>query len=224
MSIVTCLTEGCTFKPYHKGQCHKHYVRVGRPKPRPCSIDGCEKRAKCQELCDMHYTRLRRHNNPLTITNMDRTMTADERLRYIGWTETVAGCWEFNGPKRHGYGQINMPWKRNEIASRAAYITWVGEIAEGLFVCHECDNPACINPRHLFLGSHDVNMDDCRAKGRHTRGEKVWCSVLTEAESASIRALYASGRYNQYELASKFGTSQTNISQIVRRRTWKHVA
>jgi hypothetical protein len=224
MTNTTCITEGCERKQYFRGQCHGHYVRVGRPKPRQCSMEGCEKRARCQELCDMHYTRMRRHDDPAALMNADRTLTSDERLRRYGWTVTDADCWEFNGPKRHGYGQISIKGNRSAIASRVAYETWVGEIGEDMFVCHQCDNPACINPEHLFLGTHDENMDDCKAKKRNVHGVRQHIAKLTDTTSAEIRDLYSTGMYRQRDIAEIYGVSQTNVSQIVRRKTWKHVA
>jgi hypothetical protein len=224
MSDSTCSTETCERKVYYRGKCHKHYVRVGRPQPRPCSIDGCEKTARCQELCDMHYTRLRRHGEPTAIMNADRELSDSERLERYGWTITELGCWEFNGPTRHGYGQISVRGNRSAIASRVAYEAWIGPISEDLFVCHRCDNPICINPSHLFLGTHDENMDDCKSKMRHMHGERAWKAKVTADEAATIRDLYATGRYTQAQIGRMYGLRQTGVSAIVRRVNWKHVA
>lgn len=224
MTNTTCVTDGCERKQYFRGQCHGHYVRVGRPKPRPCSMEGCEKRARCQELCDMHYTRLRRHDDPAAIMNADRTLSSDERLRRYGWTVTDRECWEFNGPRRNGYGQISITGNRSAIASRVAYETWVGEIGEGMFVCHQCDNPACINPAHLFLGTHEENMDDCKSKKRHAFGERQGGAILTEEQAVQVREMYATGAYTQKELGKMFGVCQTAISATTRKVNWKHVA
>ena len=224
MTNTTCTTDGCERKVYFKGQCHGHYVRVGRPKPKPCRMDDCETKAISQGLCDMHYTRLRRHGDPAVIRNADRKLDGAARLERYGWTVAAAGCWEFNGPTRHGYGQISIRGNRSAVASRVAYESWVGEIGEGMFVCHRCDNPICINPSHLFLGTHDENMDDCRTKMRHQHGERAWKAKVTEDQSVEIRNLYATGRYTQAEVGRMFGLGQTGISAIVRRVNWKHVA
>lgn len=224
MNNTTCSTDECERKVYFKGKCHGHYVRVGRPKPKPCRMDDCDIKAISQGLCDMHYTRLRRHGDPAVIRNADRKLDSAARLERYGWTVTDAGCWEFNGPTRHGYGQISIRGNRSAVASRVAYDAWVGEIGEGMFVCHSCDNPVCINPRHLFLGTHDENMDDCRAKMRHQHGERTWMAKVTEDQSVEIRNLYATGRYTQAEVGRMFGLGQTSVSAIVRRVNWKHVA
>lgn len=224
MTKSTCSVEGCERKEYFRTKCHGHYVRVGRPKPRECRMDGCEKRARCQELCDMHYTRERRHGDPAAIMNADRTLDIADRLERVGWTVKESGCWEFAGPLRHGYGQISIRGNRSEIASRAAYMAWVGEIGEGLFVCHSCDNPPCINPAHLFLGSHDDNMRDCKAKMRHRYGERQWMAILTESQAVEVRDLYATGAYTQKDLGRMFGVGQTTISAVTRKVNWRHIA
>lgn len=224
MNESTCTTDNCERKVYFKGKCHGHYVRVGRPKPRPCSIEGCEKRARCQELCDMHYTRMRRHGDPTAIMNADRTLNIAERLEHAGWTVTASGCWEFNGSRRHGYGQIALAGKRNEIASRAAYMAWVGPIEAGLFVCHRCDNPPCINPAHLFLGSHDENVQDCVSKSRNVHGVRQWKSKLTDEDARGVRETYATGLYTQRQVGEMFGIVQTTVSAVITGKHWKHVA
>lgn len=224
MTNTTCITEGCERKQYYRGQCHGHYVRVGRPKPRPCSMEGCEKRAKSQELCDMHYTRLRRHNDPAAIMNADRELSSAARLERYGWTVTASGCWNFNGPTRNGYGQLSIRGNRSAIASRVAYEAWNGPIGEGMFVCHRCDNPTCINPAHLFLGTHEENMDDCKSKKRHAFGERQGGSILTEEQAVQVREMYATGAYTQKDLGDMFGVCQTAISATTRRVNWKYVA
>lgn len=224
MTNTTCSTDNCERKVYFRGQCHGHYVRVGRPKPRACSMEGCDKSARSQELCEMHYTRLRRHGDPEAIMNADRELSISERMERYGWTVTDSGCWEFNGPLRNGYGQISVPGNRSEIASRAAYMAWVGPIEDGLYVCHKCDNPPCINPAHLFLGTHDENVQDSVSKKRHQYGTRQWLAKLTDDEALAVREMYATGRYTQKQVGQVFGIGQTAVSAIVRRVNWKHVA
>ena len=76
-----------------------------------------------------------------------------------------SGCWQWQLALRNTYGVMKYSGK-NESAHRLSYLAFRGKIPDGLLVCHTCDNPACINPKHLFLGTHSDNMQDCSKKGR----------------------------------------------------------
>jgi len=93
-----------------------------------------------------------------------------------------------------------------------------------LCVLHDCDNPPCVNPLHLFLGTHQDNRDDCCSKGRHNRGEKQGISKLAEEKVRWIRKLYAGRHGTQQEIGALFGVSPNTIGCVVRRKTWAHVA
>lgn len=129
-------------------------------------------------------------------------------------------CWEWphaRGPK--GYGR-QVAEGRAQYVHRLSYRAFNGPIPEGQNVCHECDNPPCWNPAHLFAGTDLDNVTDRESKGRGQRGERHYGSKLTEADVRAIRASALSGP----ELGRQYGVSPFTIYKILDRRSWKHVA
>ena len=118
-----------------------------------------------------------------------------------------------------GYAQIWFERKRYYV-HRLSYELHNGPIPKGIEVCHTCDVPSCINPSHLFLGTHKENMQDRAAKKRGCRGGKHHWSKLTEADVANIRAERAAGKTLR-QIAPLFGVTHSAISAIVIGRTWK---
>ncbi|HEY2618026.1 MAG TPA: HNH endonuclease signature motif containing protein [Acetobacteraceae bacterium] len=128
-------------------------------------------------------------------------------------------CWPWLGAiGKDGYGRLKIS-QRMIRAHRASYKFYRGPIAEGLLVCHRCDNPPCVNPAHLFLGSPADNSRDAAIKGRMARGEGVWRAILTPGDVLSIDA--ASGRYQ--DIADAIGTTKAAVAAVKQRRTWRHL-
>jgi len=117
-----------------------------------------------------------------------------------------------------GYGQISAHG-RTQSAHRISYELYNGDIPKGMLVLHECDNPSCVNPAHLFIGTQKENMDDMSSKERSLAGEKHPSSKLTAEQVIEIRL----SDLSQKKLAKKFNTSQARISQIIRRVAWAHI-
>jgi hypothetical protein len=98
----------------------------------------------------------------------------------------------------------------------------MSHISEKLFVCHKCDNPGCINPSHLFLGTGYDNIQDMVSKGRQARGAMISTARLTEEVVLNIRDKFKQGSTIR-GLAREYGVGKTTISHIVKRETWKHI-
>jgi hypothetical protein len=142
--------------------------------------------------------------------------------------EPNTGCYLWEGcTTKNGYGIIKHKQARhNNGAHRVAWELANGPIPDGLLVLHRCDTPLCVNPKHLFLGTHQDNMADMHAKrrGSKLRGEQKWNAKLTEDDVREIRAAYRNGNTSRRKLAAQFGMSRTHIGNIVRGEKWKHVA
>lgn len=164
-----------------------------------------------------------------------------------------AGCWEWIGKRRKikrgdgsivdGYGiysYTDLSVDPNPVvgAHRVAWTKTYGLIPSGMSVLHRCDNPPCCRPDHLFLGTLPDNMKDKVSKGRQSRGPRHAAATrrgggspsgsshrlakITEADVIEIRRMYASGSLQQ-AIGLRFGITQRSVSNIIRRKTWRHV-
>ncbi len=123
-------------------------------------------------------------------------------------------CWECATAPNGEYGRIRINGKQH-LSHRVSWEVHNGVIPCGMFVCHRCDNPRCINPEHLFLGTHSANMADMSSKGRRRRitavfGERHGRAKITDAEVESIRSSGASAK----NLALYYGVSDRQIRHI----------
>jgi hypothetical protein len=134
------------------------------------------------------------------------------------------GCWEWQGGKDYcGYGVLNNHQKKVK-AHRAAWMIDRGKVIQsGFCVLHTCDNPGCVNPDHLFLGTPGDNARDRKAKGRKgdITGEKNGRAKLTPNQVNLIRALFESGKFTKVHLGKLFCVTDVQIGQIVRYKNWK---
>lgn len=168
-----------------------------------------------------HYATGHRRGSRMRENALDRFM---QRIDRSGGDES---CWEWTaGKSSRGYGTITVGGV-NLGAHRFAFENFVGPIPDGMYVCHKCDNPACCNPSHLFLGTALDNNRDRNSKGRANRavGERARHALLTSEEVLEIRRTYRQGSsdFNQPALALRFGVSQSTISDIVLGKKWKHL-
>ena len=165
--------------------------------------------------------------------------------RFWSRVDKAGECWVWTGGTMGwGYGYFDLAGSRHG-AHRISWMLARGPIPAGLFVCHRCDNPPCVNPDHLFVGTQFDNMADARAKGRlsptifdgtqvelmrlgrhpgrQARGERVATAKLTEGQVREIRRRLAEGA-NQSALAREYGVVHQLVSRIASRGIWKHVA
>ena len=162
-------------------------------------------------------------------------------------------CWLWKGTKRRrGYGAVHIHGNKYLSAHRVSWILANGPIPPGFCVCHSCDNPPCVRPEHLFLGTNAENTADSTAKGRRASGDRNGARLYPERVSQGIRdsisrmsgprppfgIAHGSAKLSedavrnirraylagkrQQELADRYGVSQVAISKIVLMKTWKH--
>ena len=124
-------------------------------------------------------------------------------------------------PNKKGYFQINRNYKIMKI-HRYIWEECFGNIPQKMCVCHKCDNPGCINPEHLFLGTIQENNIDKIKKGRQIRGEKIGAAKLKKTNVIQIRKEYVLG-LSQKELSKKYNVHKSTIHGIVTMKTWKHL-
>jgi len=135
------------------------------------------------------------------------------------WPVPESGCWIWVGAwDEKGYGRVYSAGQTYEYAHRASYRLHLGQAADGLHVCHKCDTPACVNPDHLFLGTHAENMADRSKKNRCSRARTT--SKLSAAQVVRIRELLSEGLL-QTEIAAIFGVKQPCIWKIKAGLSWK---
>lgn len=138
------------------------------------------------------------------------------------------GCWEWTaGTFRQtiGYGAFKVReggrWVRRG-AHRVAWALTFGPVPVGMFVLHKCDNPRCVRPEHLFLGTHAENMADRTRKGRQVGGEDHWAARMTAADVLRARALVAGGMTIR-DAARDLGKHESAVGNAVNGKTWKHL-
>lgn len=188
----------------------------------------------------MHYCRWRTHGDVLY--PVEAQVHGGSALdRYWAKVDRSAGpeaCWPWKG----GCQRYGIFWDGTHRANgspvmvkahRWTYEQFVGPIPDGYSVCHRCDNPPCVNPAHLFLGSQTDNMRDMVSKGRNVkpvcppsakaRGGRNGSAKIGALQVRAIRARYAAGGVSQQALADEYGITQTAVSSIVKRKTWQHI-
>lgn len=172
------------------------------------------------------------NNSLLSTMKLDEIDLPNVAERFWSKVDKSDNCWLWTAGTIKGYGAFGMK-KRGSwgwtAAHRIAYLLEYGEIPNGLFVCHRCDNRRCVNPKHLFVGTPKDNSQDALKKSRlksgwHLRGadkgERNPRAKLTRKDVDTIRSRYAAGDVTQKSLAKEFGVVRSHIGQIVRGEQW----
>lgn len=145
---------------------------------------------------------------------------------WIKFDRPKEGCWEWKASRTtFGYGLIGRFGRGNLIqAHRLAWLLFNGPIPDGLCVLHKCDNPPCVRPGHLFLGTKKDNSIDRNKKGRNScrKGENNGRSKLTVDKVKQIRKLRRQGLELQ-QLSKMFATPISTIIKVVYKQTWTHI-
>jgi len=152
------------------------------------------------------------------LTEFKKTPPLERFFSYIKKKKNKCWEWQLQGDK-NGYGSFSITGKAREAlrAHRASWILFVGEIPKGMLVCHKCDNPPCVNPKHLFLGTNNDNMIDKMLKDRQTKGENVNTNILNREQVIKIRK----SPKTPLQLAEEFGITRASIYDILTFRSWK---
>jgi hypothetical protein len=149
--------------------------------------------------------------------------------RFWAKVDKTQDCWLWIGAQmqlRNGYGNygiflLTLEPIRKVLAHRAIWELTYEPIPEGLFVCHSCDNPPCVRPSHLFLGTAADNNSDAIQKGRWSCGEQAGKAKLTEGQVLEIRDLSSS--LSNRAIAKQFGIGHSQVQRIAVGQTWRHL-
>ena len=185
-----------------------------------CYYEGCSEIAEIKGLCLKHYN--------LWLGNVDgkgnRGRSLKERFWSFVWMPKKDGCWLWRGSvSSGGYGMLQVATKTSRRAHRVSWELHFGMIQGDVCVLHTCDNPLCVNPKHLWLGSHADNMNDMSERGRSfSRGESNNNSKLTEDDVLEIRRLLKISHLVQRDIAKKFEVTATLVSSIKYYKNWNY--
>lgn len=157
----------------------------------------------------------------------------EERFWQLVAGGDAEACWIWRGaPDVKGYGRLYLPSRREQmLAHRASWIIHHGAIPDGLCVLHDCpsgDNPLCVNPNHLWIGTRAENNADAKAKGRSVPpqphpGDSHPQAKLSSVKVVAIRQAYRSGQRTQREIAIAYGVSESAVNDVLNGRRWGHV-
>lgn len=199
-----------------------------QPTEETCSFPGCTRAVKVRSrrLCGTHYHSEWRSGRLVRVTPADRFWAC---VNKEGRVHPVHGqCWEWTGrTEGKGYGRLSVCGEPI-LAHRYSWTLCVGSIPDDMKVLHKCDNPACVNPGHLFLGTYADNNADRNAKGRQAKGENSGKAVLTDELVRELRAAVDGckdpRKYGLFaEFSRRTGIHKNTLYAAAHGKSWRHV-
>lgn len=225
--MIVCAFPRCGSHVEARGLCVSHYQQLMkgialRPvrrvkEKKKCTFTACDFPNRIGGLCSAHYQQLRAGTKLRPLRPTHKSIVD----RFFAKVDRSGSCWVWTGScDWQGYGKFGVGDK-NVMAHRFSWSNAHGVIPEGMLVCHKCDNPPCVNPDHLFMGSQAENVRDMIAKGRgnHPRGENHPRARLSDKQVIKIRSSEEPGK----TIALRYGISQSLVGQIRRLAVWRHL-
>lgn len=142
-------------------------------------------------------------------------------MKFVCLPDNPEGCWEWAGSKTHkGYGQFYWEGRPKHAHRISAHLLMDFDLKSDLHVCHSCDNPACVNPNHLWFGTNRENHRDKQEKDRQVYGSAVGTSKLNAFQVRVVKRLLELGSITQDEIGRFFGVSQAAVWKIASNKSW----
>lgn len=190
---------------------------------RPCAVAGCERKKGYGTYCATHAARVRKWGDPHYVQPRLAEPLEVRFWRRVDKSAGPAGCWPWLGTvnrQRNGYGVITVPGRpKSSPAAQAHRVSWElangRAIPTGMHVCHSCDNPSCVNPAHLFIGTPAENAADMARKERQPNRK------YTAAEARSVYAL--KGLEGPAAISRRLGLPRDFVKKVLYGKSWKSV-
>ncbi|HHQ8913236.1 TPA: HNH endonuclease [Bacillus cereus] len=181
-----------------------------------CNVGECKKKQYCKGMCKAHYNKFYLYGDPHYNGRI-------HRRKHIEFDVKGNGCFECTSHTLNSGGYAEYWFNRKKyVMTRYIYQECFGDIPDELMVRHKCDNPKCINPEHLELGTSQDNVDDMVNRGRQAKGETSGTSILSNSDVKQIKYML-SRKYSCAEISRMYGVSRTCINSIKLNKTWRHI-